>query len=377
MRDRRTFLKRIGAVGSIGLLAGCSGGDGGDDGGTDGGSDGGTDGGTDGGSDGGTDGGSDGGTDGGSDGGMDETTTTTTTETPEPTLSFGGNQEINFNVSPSVPQEDLNVQYSPVRDHLQSYVTDNHDVPEGLEATMNVGTNYSAVIQALGQGTADIAETGPFGAAVGNLTGNAEVILQRYGFGSWTYKSLIAVPNDSDIESVADLEGKTVGFSDSLSTSGFLYPVAAMKEAGIDIGELPEGNGSQADFEPRFAGGHVQAFNLIEQGQADAAGMGGFVRDTGAGPSPEDFESVATTLHEDTGLPRAPIVVSSQLAEDSKAALQQAFLDAPDDIYLGADGEEDTDDDLWFGDVREADIETYRGVIDKAETLGIDADFFA
>jgi phosphonate transport system substrate-binding protein len=86
---------------------------------------------------------------------------------------------------------------------------------------------------------------------------------------------------------------------------------------------------------------------------------------------------VATTLHEDTGLPRAPIVVSSQLAEDSKAALQQAFLDAPDDIYLGADGEEDTDDDLWFGDVREADIETYRGVIDKAETLGIDADFFA
>lgn len=356
MANRRTFLRTVGAVGGAGFLAGCTGGP------SDGSSDGGDNGGNGDGSD------NDGNGDGSADGEPTET---------GPAVTFGGNEELNFNLSPSVPQENLYVQYGPLRDYLESYITENHDVPAGLDAKMNVGSNYSAVIQALGQGTANVAETGPFAAAVGAQTGNSEVILQRFGYGSWTYKSIIAVPDDSDIESVEDLEGKTVSFSDPLSTSGFLYPAAAMKDAGVDIGNLPEGNGSQAAFEPRFAGGHVQSYNLLKEGQVDAAGMGGFVRDTPAGPAPEDFEGVATTLHEDGGLPRAPIVVGTELSAEAKAAVEEAFLNAPDRVYYGADGEEGGDDDLWFGKVRKADTSTYQGVIDKAETLGIDAEFFA
>jgi len=350
MVRRRRYLKRVSAVGTIGLLAGCSG-----DG-------------------------------GGSTASAPPDTaapedTATDTPTPEstetgPEVTFNGNEELNINLSPSVPQENLYVQYGPLRDYLEGHLQEEYDVPEALDASMNVGSNYSAVIQALGQGTADLAETGPFGAAVGYMTDNSEVILQRYGYGGWTYKSLIAVPNDSDVEEVADLEGKTVGFSDPLSTSGFLYPVAAMKEAGIDIGNLPEGNGSQAAFEPVFAGGHVQSYNLIQQGQVDAAGMGGFVRDTGTGPAPDAWSDVATTLHEDNGLPRAPFVVSSQLPDDTKAALQQTLLDAPDSAYYGADGEEGGGDDLWFSDVREADIDTYQSVIDVANELDVGQDIF-
>jgi phosphonate transport system substrate-binding protein len=151
---------------------------------------------------------------------------------------------------------------------------------------------------------------------------------------------------------------------------------SAMKEAGVDIGNLPEGNGSQAAFEPVFAGGHVQSYTLLEQEQADAAGMGGFVRDTKAGPTPDEFGNVATTLHEDDGLPRAPIVVSTELPDESKDAIKQAFLEAPDEVYWGADGEEGTKDDLWFGDVREATVEDYQVVIDTANTLGVGPDFF-
>ncbi len=359
MRHRRTFLKGLGAVGTAGILAGC-GGDGGD--GESDGSDGGSD-------------GSDG-SDGGSDGSDGDGGGSTDTATPDPSVTFGGDEEINFNLSPSVPQEDLNVQYSPLRDHIQDYVTSNYDTPEGLEARMNIGSNYSAVIQALGQGTADLAETGPFAAAVGVETDNLDVVLQRFGYGTWTYKSIIAVRNDSDISEIADLEGRRVAFSDPLSTSGFLFPAAGMKEAGIDIGNLPEGNGSQAAFDPVFAGGHVQSYTLLAEEQVDAAGMGGFVRDTKTGPTPDEFSEVATTLHEDDGLPRAPIVVSSQLPDESKDAIKQAFLEAPDEVYWGADGEEGTDDDLWFGNVREATVDDYQVVIDTANTLGIGPDFF-
>ncbi|WP_435186044.1 phosphate/phosphite/phosphonate ABC transporter substrate-binding protein [Halobellus sp. EA9] len=347
MTKRRAFLKSAGAVGVAGLIAGCSGGSGG--------------------------GGSTA-TEGSSD---TATATATQTATPAAGMTFGGDDTVNFGISPSVPQEDLEVQYAPLMDHVGSYLRENHDVPEGLSVKGNIGSNYSAVIQSLGQGTTDIAETGPFAAALGVKTGNAEIILQRYGYGSWEYTSIIAVPEGSDITQLSDLSGKTVAFSDRLSTSGCLYPLYSMsKQGGLDIGNLPEGNGSQAEFTPRFAGGHVQSYTLLEQGQVDAAAMGGFVRDTSTGPTSTEWQSVATTLHEDNGLPRAPIVVSPALSDEAKTALQEAFLGAPDSIYYGADGEEGTEDDLWFSRVRKASQDRYQEVIDVANELGVGTDIF-
>jgi len=292
-------------------------------------------------------------------------------------MTFGGDGQVNFGISPSVPQEDLNAQYAPLLDHVGSYLQENHDVPEDLSVDGTIGSNYSAIIQSLGQGTMDVAETGPFAAALGVKTDNAEVILQRFGYGGWTYKSIIATPNDSDIEELSDLSGKTVAFSDRLSTSGALYPLYSMSSEGdLDVGELPEGNGSQAEFEARFAGGHVGSYTLLKEGKVDAAAMGGFVRDTKTGPSPDEWQNVATTLHEDSGLPRAPIVVSPELSDDAKNAIQQSFLEGPDSIYLGSDGEADTEDDLWFSKVREASQEDYQSVIDVADELGVGRDIF-
>jgi phosphonate transport system substrate-binding protein len=104
--------------------------------------------------------------------------------------------------------------------------------------------------------------------------------------------------------------------------------------------------------------------------------MGGFVRDTKTGPTPEDWQAVATTLHEDEGLPRAPMVISPELDDDVKSAIQEAFLEAPDNIFDGADGEDGTDDDLWFSKVREASQEDYQSVIDVANELGVGTDIF-
>ena len=390
--DRRAFLRAAGAAGVAGL-AGCLGGGGGESNGSGGsgeGSNGSEATGTEA-----TDAAS-GGTDteasgtdteaGGTDTEAGETDTeaggtngTEGTESGSASLTFGGDGEINFGVSPSVPQDNLVQQYGPIRDRLQSYVTENYEVPDGFSASMFVGNNYSAIIQALGQGTADIAETGPFAAALGVKSGNADVILQRKGYGSWTYVSQIATAPDSDIEELSDLSGKRVSFSDRLSTSGCLYPLYDMKtEGGVDIGDLPEGTGANANIEATFAGGHPASYELLANDRVDAAAMGGFV----PGIIGEDtFQENARLFHKHEGLPRAPIVVSTELGDTASSALQQAFLEAPETIYLGADGEADGDDeenpdDLWFTAVREADVETYRNVIDVANELGVNQEIF-
>ena len=345
MQRRRRFLKIAGATGIAGI-AGCTGNGGSGDG------------------------------DGTETPSGDDEETEAETESSDQ-MTFGGDGRVNAGISPSVPQEDLEVQYAPLLDHVESYLTENHDVPDGLSVEGNIGSNYSAIIQSLGEGTTDFAETGPFAAALGVKTDNAEIILQRYGYGSWQYKSIIATPNDSDITELSDLSGKTVAFSDPLSTSGALYPLYSMSSEGeLDVGELPEGDGAQAEFDARFAGGHVGSYTLLKEGQVDAAAMGGFVRDTGAGPSPEEWQEVATTLHEDDGLPRAPIVVSPELSAEAKSAIQAAFLEAPDNVYYGSDGEEGTDDDLWFGRVRESGQDRYQSVIDVANELGVGPGIF-
>ena len=75
------------------------------------------------------------------------------------------------------------------------------------------------------------------------------------------------------------------------------------------------------------------------------------------------------------GIPRAPIVTSPELSDEEQSALVDAMKDAPEEMYLGEDGEADTDDDLWFSDVRPADVETYQPVIDVATELGIETEF--
>src|SRR6056297_1782470 len=279
MANRRKFLKTTGVIGTVGL-AGCMGGGGSDDTTT---------------------------TSSDTTSEMDNSETTTeATEatTTEETMDFQ-NGEINFNVSPSVAQEKLQAQYQPIKEHLEKEFD--------MSASLKLANNYSAVIQALGAGTSDMAETGPFAAALGSEAGKSEIALQRKGYGSWEYKSIIVAADEVDVSSFDEMKtyvqnnDTTIAFADRLSASGCLFPLYDLKkEAGIEIGDLPEGGGGSASFTPNFSS-HTGAYETLKNGQADFAGFGGFV------PGLQDnFKQNATTLHTHDGLPRAPIVASPE-----------------------------------------------------------------
>jgi phosphonate transport system substrate-binding protein len=204
MTKRRTFLKTAGAVSAAGLLAGCTGGESSSSGGN---------------------------TDTATDAG-----TPTATDTPVPY----NNGEVNFVMSPSEPQELMESQYAPIKEYLNSET--------GVPTTLRYARNYSAVLQAMGSGTADVAETGPFAAALGVKAGKADIALQRFAYGSWEYSSVIVTKEDSDISSLSDLEGETVAFADRLSASGALFPLFMLKQAGLNVGGYPQEKG-EANFE--------------------------------------------------------------------------------------------------------------------------------
>ncbi|MBX3056057.1 MAG: PhnD/SsuA/transferrin family substrate-binding protein [Anaerolineae bacterium] len=60
------------------------------------------------------------------------------------------------------------------------------------------------------------------------------------------YTAMFVVRADSDIETLEDLEGRTWAIPSYTSTSGYLYPLAMLREAGIEPGEITEVPGHPA-----------------------------------------------------------------------------------------------------------------------------------
>jgi phosphonate transport system substrate-binding protein len=70
------------------------------------------------------------------------------------------------------------------------------------------------------------------------------------------YRSCLVVAANSSIKTLKDLKGKRVGFVNRSSTSGYLMPVAALKQEGID----PDRNFAEVVF----GGTHAETEALLE-----------------------------------------------------------------------------------------------------------------
>ncbi|MCG9916162.1 MAG: phosphate/phosphite/phosphonate ABC transporter substrate-binding protein [Phenylobacterium sp.] len=142
----------------------------------------------------------------------------------------------------------------------------------GLPVKLYESSDYNGTIQALSSGQVDIATIAGGGyanvdAQIGDL---AEPILTiRQAEGDIGYYSGLLVMASSPYKSIQDLKGKTLGYVDFNSTSGYLYPRAVMRSQGIE----PETFFGRSSF----AGGHTQAVMALDNGQFDATiiNMGG------------------------------------------------------------------------------------------------------
>ena len=104
----------------------------------------------------------------------------------------------------------------------------------GYEIESHVATNYAAMIESMGTGNTHMGWLATVQYVVAHDKYDVEGLLSSIRYGSPTYKGQIIVHVDSDIEDIADLEGKTFAYSNPLSTSGFIYPMALLVKEGYD-----------------------------------------------------------------------------------------------------------------------------------------------
>lgn len=130
----------------------------------------------------------------------------------------------------------------------------------GLEFEVSVPTSYAATIEEMCANPTDTMGFIPaFGYVLASQLCQVDVAFKAVRFGWGVYWAQFLVPRDSDIQSLADLEGLSWAYPDPGSTSGFLFPSVALDEAGVEPGETVE------------AGGHPQAALAVYNGEVDFA----------------------------------------------------------------------------------------------------------
>jgi phosphonate transport system substrate-binding protein len=136
----------------------------------------------------------------------------------------------------------------------------------GLPVKLFESSDYNGTIQALSSGQVDMAQIAGGGyanadAQVGKLV--APILTTRQAEGDMGYYSALMVKANSPVKSLADMKGRSLGYVDFNSTSGYLFPRAKMREQGIE----PDTFFGKTSF----AGGHTQSVMALENGQFDGA----------------------------------------------------------------------------------------------------------
>lgn len=247
---------------------------------------------------------------------------------------------------PAENNEEVAAQFEGVRKDLE--------VQLGRNIRVFQATDYTGIIEAMGNGQVDFAWFGPVSGMLAYQQHGAIPFMVGVSkeTGESTYQSLILTRADSDIQTLEDLEGKDVAFVDPASTSGGLVPTFMI------VSQL---NKDPEEFFGRlvFAGTHDASVMALINGSAEASAVADFLLkgmiDRGL-VNQDDFRIIA----ESDPIAGPPLMYRDDLDEELKAGLTQAFLTLHE--RLG--------DDIGMGDYskyEEASLDDYKNILEMMD----------
>jgi phosphonate transport system substrate-binding protein len=187
-----------------------------------------------------------------------------------------------------------------------------------MQFGLKVAQSYGAVVEAMCNGTADIAFVGPVTYLQAKERGCAELLAVAVEDGQSIYYAGLFARDESAIQSLDDVRGKSVAFGDVNSTSSFIFPVAMLMEAGIDpVKDLSA---------LRLTGTHANSLAALIEGRVDVAALSfdSYEKAVRSGvPGASDLRVVARS----EAIPYPPLVMSTRLPDELKQELRQAFED--------------------------------------------------
>lgn len=238
----------------------------------------------------------------------------------------------------------------------------------GVEVEEIQATDYNAIIEALRTGKADLAYMGPLAIALGNDRAGVEPIAMKADNGDKSkaiYHSLLVTNSkNTDINSIADIKGKTIAFVDPDSTSGNLVPTAEIIKAFPNDSLTSDKLHTNGDFfeAASYSGKHQAGLQAAIKGDVDVVPISDQILASEIENGNANKDDVKV-IHTSGDIPAEGFVVNKDMDPELKTKIQ-SFL-------VNYDNQEYFDKVIKNSAARfvEADINDYKSIIELNKLL--------
>ena len=206
----------------------------------------------------------------------------------------------------------------PHRSHLGNEQAYSHMIraleeETGYAFTWVGSKTYGDVIEKLKNGQADIGYLGPFSYVQAQDAFGVKLLARTIDKnGEESYQSTIITRKDSGLVSLSDLKGKRFAFTDPDSTSGCLFPLAALKKSGLELTDF-----SEVTYVKR----HANSVLAVYYGHSDAGATASTIKDR----IDIGFDQIRI-LWKSEPIYRGPWVAGTDLPDRQFKAIQKALL---------------------------------------------------
>ncbi len=242
--------------------------------------------------------------------------------------------------SSSTEQDSITIQFVPTNSDgidatTESFASYLENIL-GIEVNVTVATDYTTIVEAMESGQVDVGIMPPAAYVQARSLDAAKAILSSTlidydqetelpieNSSTGTFKAEVLVRADSDIDSYEDLAGKNIAYLSVSSASGYIYPIAEMKAANVDITSCTLTAISDV----------TSAIKAVVNGQVDACftfeGSRYVFKDAitdDNGNSVDLFSALKVAVLSDGDIPNDAIAVLPTMSEDLQTKVQEAFL---------------------------------------------------
>ena len=200
-------------------------------------------------------------------------------------------------------------------------------------------SDYTAIIEALRTGKADMAYMGALAVAMGAERAGVTPIVMKAPNGDKAqavYHSVFVTQKDnSEINSIKDFKGKTIAFVDPDSTSGNLVPTSEIMKAFPDLHLTNEKIHTNGEFfeAVSFSGKHQAGLQAVIKGDVDIVPISDQIMASEFKNGNAD-ENAVKVIHSSAAIPAEAMVVSKTVNEDLKKTLTKFLVEYNNKDYF-------------------------------------------
>ncbi len=200
-------------------------------------------------------------------------------------------------------------------------------------------SDYTAIIEALRTGKADMAYMGALAVAMGAERAGVTPIVMKAPNGDKAqavYHSVFVTQKDnSEINSIKDFKGKTIAFVDPDSTSGNLVPTSEIMKAFPDLHLTNEKIHTNGEFfeAVSFSGKHQAGLQAVIKGDVDIVPISDQIMASEFKNGNAD-ENAVKVVHSSAAIPAEAMVVSKTVNEDLKKTLTKILVEYNNKDYF-------------------------------------------